>query len=295
MRELLDDDLAELYPVRQTEEDLRLAKMRERLFAQPRPRRVPRWVGVAAAAVAVLLIAGVVVFVRPVKQETQVATMPVAPATSLLEAAAMLEVSAEPLGRFRHVRYQSWVTATTGDLGTAGWGATQFEWQTDVYLPVEKGQNPVSHTRLTGNHRPVAGVQKTAELLERQEDQQGPELWTTLCTHTPCHEVNLLMPLSGDAKFKLQSAKTTLTSPYTTNQEKAALYRQLATDPAVRWENGTVSMEGGMTTLRIDPATGEVAGFSDRDPYPPTGTHVPPDIVTLEVSITYGWTDQRPS
>ncbi len=295
MRDLLDDDLAELYPLRQTEEDLRLARMRQKLFTEPRKRRVPAWAGVAAAAAAVVLVAGLVVLVRPGSHDAPVATLPTAPVTSLVEAAGVLEVSAEPLGRYRHIRYVSWVPATVGKPGMADWGVTQLEYQTDMYLPTGKGENTVSHTRLTGNHRPVTGVQQPQDLLERAKDQQGPELWTTLCTHTPCHEASLLTPLPSNPALKLRSATTTLTSPYTTNQEKAALYRRLATDPAVRWDNGTVTIDGGTTTLRIDLATGEVAGYEERNPSVLFGRSLPPGTVTLDVSITYGWTDQRPS
>ncbi|KOV84957.1 hypothetical protein [Nocardia sp. NRRL S-836] len=295
MRDLLDDDLAELYPLRQTEEDLRLARMRERLFAQPRKRRVPAWAGVAAAAVAVLLVAGLVVFVRPGDHDAPAATMPTAPATSLVEAAGILEVSAEPLGRYRHIRYVSWVPVTTGSLGKSNWGATQLEYQTDMYLPSAKGENTVAHTRLTGNHRPIAGVQQPVELLEREVNKQGPALWTTLCTHTPCHEVTVTAPLATDPALKVRSAAATLISPYTTNREKAELYRRLAGDPAVRWDDGKVWIDGGTTTLRVDPVTGEVAGFEVRDPADPVVSSLPPGTPVLDVSITYGWTDQRPS
>ena len=64
MRDLLDDDLAELYPVRAAD-DVRLARLREGLFAEQPKRRSRSWIGMAAAAVAVMMIAGLVVFLRP--------------------------------------------------------------------------------------------------------------------------------------------------------------------------------------------------------------------------------------
>jgi hypothetical protein len=54
------------------------------------------------------------------------------------------------------------------------------------------------------------------------------------------------------------------------------------------------AVDGGSTVLRVDPATGELAGYEDRDPFAP-GPSLPQGTVTLDVTITYGWTDQRPS
>ncbi len=94
-------------------DDVRLARLREGLFAE-QPKRRPRgWIGTAAAAVAVMMIAGLVVFVRPADRTTP-AVMPVAPATSLSEAAALLEVSQDPPAKYRHTRYQIWQTLGTG-------------------------------------------------------------------------------------------------------------------------------------------------------------------------------------
>src|SRR5688572_29364346 len=104
MRDLLDDDLAELYSVRGAD-DARLARIREQLFTEKPKRRSTRWVGIAAAAVAVVMIAGLVVFLRPAHRDAP-ATMPTTPATSLLEAATLLENAEKPTARYRHVTYR---------------------------------------------------------------------------------------------------------------------------------------------------------------------------------------------
>ncbi|KJK45790.1 hypothetical protein UK23_24930 [Lentzea aerocolonigenes] len=290
MRDLLDDDLAELYPVRPAD-DVRLARLREQLFSEQPKRRTRRWIGIAAAAAGVVLVAGLVVYLRPASHNAPVATMPTAPATSLVEAAGLLETSGEPRGKYRHIKYEVWQTYSTGEAGTPSFGATQFEYQTDVWLPVAPSQNPVVTRRLTGRQRAIAGVQKRAEDYHIYKDDKGPGLWDSLCTHTPCHEVGMLNPLPVEPAEKLDSAAKTLMSPFTTNQEKAGLYRQLAAVPEIRYDNGTVTT-AGPTRFTLDPATGEVVSVEERKP---NTRLMSPDLVTLAVTITYEWTDQRPS
>ncbi|MEV6237239.1 hypothetical protein [Lentzea sp. NPDC051838] len=289
MRDVLDDDLAELYTVRPAD-DVRLARLREQLFFQQPKRRGRRWIGIAAAVAGVVLVAGLVVYLRPAPHDAPVATMPVAPATSLSEAAGLLEMSAEPRGKYRHIKYNAWQTYSTGEPGTATWGATQFEFETDVWLPVAQGQVPLVNRRATGAERAIGGVQKPADHYLGKADK-GPGLWQTLCTHTPCHEVSMLNPLPVQPAEKLDSATETLMSPYTTNQEKAVLYRQLAAAPEIRYDNGAVTTDGP-TSFTLDPATGELAGVEQRVSSPRT---LPAGTVTLSVTITYEWTDQRPS
>ncbi|MFI6093960.1 hypothetical protein ACIA8G_00285 [Lentzea sp. NPDC051213] len=290
MRDLLDDDLAELFPVRPAD-DVRLARLREQLFAEKPKRRTRNWVGIAAAAVVVVLIAGLVTFLRPGRVDTQVAEMPIAPATTLAEAAALLEVTRAPRGKYRHITYETWQTITGQLLPDKSVGAAQVQFITEVWLPSAKGQ-PVHITRrTTDRQRAIAGVAE-APVVGANKVYKEPALWSTLCPTTPCHETSLLDPLSLNPQETLGSASAALLSPFTTHDKKASLYRQLAAIPGMRYENGAVSVDGSKISFTIDPKTGEIVGSEERRLT--ASELLPAGTVMLSVTVTYEWTDQRP-
>jgi hypothetical protein len=289
MRDLLDDDLAELYPVRGAD-DVRLAGIREQLFAEQPRRRSTRWAGIAAAAAAVVMITGLVVHLRPAHRDAP-ATMPRTPATSLAEAATLLELTEQPTAKYRHVKYVVWQTMTVKFPENAGFGATALQFQIDAWVPVAPGEMIVIYRKFTGQQRAVAGVQESLDHIMSM-DYKGPPLWGTFCTTTPCKETSLALPLAVDPTRKLDDASSRLVSPYTTNEEKAATYRELAASPEVRWDNGKVSVEGGRTSFTIDPATGQVTGMAEARG---ADSGLPEDAAAMTVDITYEWTDQRPS
>lgn len=288
MRDLLDDDLAELYPVRSTEDDVRLARLREQLFAEPPKRRSVAWAGIAAAVLGVVLIAGLVVYVRP-GHDTPVAEMPTAPATSLVEAAALLE-TAQPRGAYRHIRYENWETVSFV-LPDENWGAMQVEFTIDVWLPTEKGQRVEMRRRATGRQRPIPGV--APGVADLGKVYTGPTLWDTTCPTTPCHETSLFNPLHPNPQETLGSAWSALLSPFTTRDRKAALYRELAAIPGMRYDNGVVSVDGSKAGFTIDPKTGEVVGAEQRKVV--GDSRLPAGAPLMSVTVSYEWTDQRPS
>lgn len=287
MRDLLDDDLAELYPVRPAD-DVRLARLRAQLFTEAPKRRSPRWVGIAAAALAVVMITGLVVFLRPVRLDAP-ATMPAAPATSLTEAAALLELTVNPPAKYKHVRYLVWQALGIGTPGSPQWAAARIEFQIDVWVPTAPGGTVVIHRRQTGQTQPIAGANLGGITTP---DDAGPTLWGTFCSATPCKEKSLALPLPDAPRRKLEGASSRLLSPYTTDEEKAATYRELASSPGVRWDNGKVSADGNRTSFTIDPATGQVTGSVELKP---EGSLLPDGTTYLEVTMTTDWTDQRPS
>ncbi|MET9629223.1 hypothetical protein ABZX92_17350 [Lentzea sp. NPDC006480] len=289
MRDLLDDDLAELYSVRPAD-DVRLARLREQLFTEKPVRRSTRWIGIAAAAMAVVMITGLVVLLRPAHQDSA-ATMPTAPATSLTDAATLLEVAQDPAARYKHVRYLVWQTMTVGQPGSQVWSAAKVEFQFDVWLPASPGEMIVIYRRQTGDKQWVVGNQVDSDRMA-PADYKGPVLWGTFCTTMPCKETSLALPLKVSPAEKLASASSRLLSPYTTNEEKAATYRELATSPEIRWDNGKVSADGSRTSFTIDPATGQVTGSVEMKP---ADSPLPDGTISLEVAVTYEWTDQRPS
>ncbi|MDT7787062.1 MAG: hypothetical protein QOF58_5481 [Pseudonocardiales bacterium] len=289
MRDVLDDDLAELYTVRGTD-DVRLARLREQLFAEKPVRRSTRWAGIAAAAVAVVMITGLVVLLRPAGRDAP-ATMPTAPATSLTDAATLLEIAPDPTAKYKHVKYLVWQTMTVGRPGTEVWGAAKLEFQIDVWLPTAPGGMVVINRRPTGEKQQITGIPVEESLMETS-NYKGPALWGTFCTKTPCEETSLALPLRVDPEEKLESASSRLLSPYTTDEEKAATYRELAHSPEIRWNNGTVSVDGGRTTFTIDPATGQVTGSVETQP---ADSPLPQGTPYITVDVSYEWTDQRPS
>lgn len=285
MRDVLDDDLAELYALRGGD-DARLAQLREQLFAEKPLRRSRRWVGIAAAAVAVVMITGLVVLLRPVSRDAP-ATMPVKPAASLAEAATLLEVAEQPTKKYRHVKYQVWQLVTHAE---GPFDATSVKYEYDVWLPTAPGGMVVIYRRFTGEHRAVTGPQRPIEDIE--ERSSGTLLWNSFCAATPCQEETISKPLPVDDREKPEAAAQAMLSPYTTAEEKAGLYRRLAEGPAIRWDNGKVFAEGSRWAFRVDPATGEVTGM---DVVAPVDTRLPDGTLALSVTVTYEWTDQRPS
>jgi hypothetical protein len=281
MRDVLDDDLAELYPVRGSD-DVRLARLREQLFAEkPRPRS-RRWAGIAAAAAAVMMITGLVVTLRPASRDAP-ATMPTKPATSLLEAATLLETAEQPTTGFHHSKYVVWQQID----GKESWGVTDVQFQYDAWMPVAQGETVLIYRRATGERRAVAGGQAPLDDLIAEETR-GPALWSTFCTAAPCQEESLTLPPSAMTPAdKLFHSSYALMSPFTTNKEKAAIYRRLAESPEIRWDNGKVSVEGGQTEFTVDPTTGRVSGAENPMAVSP--------VRKVSVTITYEWVAQRPS
>ncbi|SDG10802.1 hypothetical protein SAMN05216553_105366 [Lentzea fradiae] len=285
MRDVLDDDLAELYPV-PPDDEVRLARLRARLFEEEKPRRPSRWLGAAAAAVTVVLLAGLVVVLRPLDREAP-ATLPTKPATSLHEAATALEVTERPAAKYRHVSYLAWEVRGASDPFTS----SAFEWKIDVWLPTAADEMVVIFREQTGARRHVAGaVQPDRPLYGELE--RGPQLWQSFCSRTPCREVGIGQSPGADPVRALDEVAAAMLSPFTTVEEKAALYRGLGETPGITWRDGQVFAEGARTVYTIDPVTGEVTGFEQRHA---TDLRVPADTVTLSASITYEWTDQRPS
>ena len=287
MRDLLDDDLAELYPVRSTEDDVRLARLREQLFAEPPKRRSVAWAGIAAAVVAVVMIAGLVMYLRP-KHDAPVAEMPTAPATSLVEAAALLDI-AQPRGAYRHIRYENWETVSFV-LPDNNWGAMQVEFTIDVWLPTAKSQRVEIRRKATGRQRPIPGVAPGEADLGKV--YTGPTLWDTTCPMTPCHETSLLNPLNPDPRETLYSGWSALLSPYTSKDRKAALYRELSAIPGMRYDNGAVSADGSKASFTIDPRTGEIVGAEQRKTV--GDSRLPAGAPLMSVTISYEWTDKVP-
>jgi hypothetical protein len=289
MRDLLDDDLAELYPVRGSD-DVRLARLREQLFTEVPKRRSRTWVGIAAAAVAVVMITGLVVALRPAHRDAP-ATMPTTPATSLQEAATMLEMAEKPTSKYQHITYRvSQVVSAVSFDGTSGIGSTEVEFEYDVWLPTGPGEMVVIFRRDTGYRRAISGVQPPPG--KTLSTERSPRLWDTFCAATPCREQSVATPLPADPKQRLQAASTQLISPFTTNEEKALLYRTLAQSPEIRWDNGKVSVEGGRFQFTVDPATGRVTGMEEVRA---ADSGLPEGVSPQTVTITYEWTDQRPS
>ncbi|GGN02183.1 hypothetical protein GCM10011609_46230 [Lentzea pudingi] len=285
MRDVLDDDLAELYSVRPAD-DVRMARLRERLFAEKPPRRSRRWIGIAAAAAAVVMITGLVVTLRPVSRDAPT-TMPVAPATSLAEAAALLERTGRPAAKYRHFKYQVWQLVTHAE---PPFDATSVKFEYDVWLPAAPDEMVVIYRRFTGEHRAVTGPQRPIEEIGGQVS--GAVLWNSFCAATPCKEDSLSKPLPVNGFEKLEAVAPAMLSPFTTTEEKAALYRRLAEDPAIRWDNGKVFAEGSRWVFQVDPATGEVAGMNVDAP---VDFRLPGGTPALSVTVTYEWADQRPS
>lgn len=281
MRDVLDDDLAELYPVRGSD-DVRLARLREQLFAEEPPRRSRRWIGIAAAAVAVVMIAGLVVTLRPSSRDAP-ATLPTIPATSLPEAAKMLETAEQPTSGFQHVKYLLWYRMD----GRDGWGVTDVQFQYDAWMPVTKGEAVLIYRRATGERRPVSGDQAPLDVL-LENGFRGPALWSTFCTAAPCQEESLTLPPNATTPAqKLIQSSFALMSPFTRNEEKAAIYRRLAETPEIHWDNGTLTTDGTAMKFTIDPATGRISAAEDPAILNSNGK--------LSVVISYDWVAQRPS
>ncbi|NKE60284.1 hypothetical protein FXN61_27185 [Lentzea sp. PSKA42] len=235
------------------------------------------------------MITGLVVLLRPAQRDAP-ATMPTAPATSLTEAATLLEVAEKPAAKYRHIRYLGWQTFAINDNGRTG--VTAIEFEITVWLPTAPGEMVVIYRNFTGRRRAVSGFQPPPEEA-RPDSFRGPLLWGSFCAATPCKEDSLSLPLRTDPEQKLEDASSAMLSPFTTNEEKAALYRKLAESPEIRWDNGKVSAGGGRTQFTIDPVTGQVTGFEERKPS--QENHMPEGMVTMTATITYEWTDQRPS
>ncbi|MFD4673983.1 hypothetical protein ACFWNN_29990 [Lentzea sp. NPDC058450] len=287
MRDVLDDDLAELYPARGTD-DVRLARLREQLFVEKPQPKSRRWVGIAAAAVAVVVIAGLVVYLRPDRVE-EPAEMPGAPATSLTEAAKLIR-DAQPKGRLRHSRYEIWQTYTDKIDGV--WHAAQVEFGVEVWLPVADGQKTRVDRRPTGRQRALPGIPEMPP-IEPSAQYSGPALWGTNCPVTPCNETSLLYPVSRDPGETISSVSSAVLSPFTPNDRKAQIYGELATLDGVQWADGSVFVGGGKASFTVDPATGDVAGYEERENVPEN--RLPIGTVLLSVTVTRDWTDQRPS
>jgi hypothetical protein len=236
------------------------------------------------------MITGLVVLLRPAHRDAP-ATMPHAPATSLREAASLLEIAEKPTAKYRHIKYLVWQTNTV--TGGAQFSAAALEYEINVWLPTAPGEMVVIYRSFTGGRRHIAGIQWSLDDLKPADDYRGPVLWGSFCAATPCKEDSLKLPLGTIPAKMLETASSAMLSPFTTNEEKAGLYRKLAESPEIRWDNGTVSTDGGQNRFTIDPATGEVTGFEE---YRPTVTNrLPANVVSMSGTITYEWTDQRPS
>ena len=288
MRDVLDDDLAELYPVRGSD-DVRLARLREQLFAEKPEPRTRRWIGIAAVAVVVVLITGLVSHLRPVRLTPDVGELTGAPATSLAEAAAKLE-QAEPRGAFRHFRYEIWQTYS--DRVDGVWHAAQLEFRIEVWLPSTDGRQVRVERFATGRQRPLPGIPESAP-IDLSAQYSGPPLWGTNCPVTPCHETSLLYPVRQTPAETIASVSSPVLSPFTSDDRRAALYRELAGMPAVRYDEGSVSADGGKASFTLDPRTGDVTGYEERELT--TGNRLPVGTVLLSVKVTSEWADQRPS
>ncbi|WP_394621066.1 hypothetical protein JNUCC0626_18830 [Lentzea sp. JNUCC 0626] len=288
MRDVLDDDIAELYPARGTD-DVRLARLREQLFKEPPPRKSRRWVGVAAAAAAVVLIAGLVVTLRPAWRDAP-ATLPTRPATSLPEAAVLLETEPKPTAKYQHITYRLAQALSGPQIGESEYGSMMADFEIDVWLPTSPGESVFIFRRDTGGRRALEG----RPWPENKVIERGliPRLWESLCMASPCAEDTVPLPLPADALGKLTAAQTPMVSPFTTNEQKAALYRKLAESPEITWNNGVVTAEGGSVRYTVDPATGRLAGMVVLEP---RHVKMPADLAPRTVTITYEWTDQRPS
>ncbi|MET9230618.1 hypothetical protein [Lentzea sp. NPDC003310] len=287
MRDALDDDLAELYAVRGAD-DVRLARLREQLFAEAPVRRSRRWVGAAAAALAVVMITGLVVLLRPESRDAP-ATLPVKPAESLAEAATLLETAEKPAAKYRHVKYTIWQTIVHDHDDRADRGSV-VEFEIDAWVPTAGGELINIFRRATGQRQPLAGYPPLEPEVEFA-DSEMPKLWSTWCAVTPCTESSLSLPLPVDPARKLEGASARVLSPYTTNEQKAATYRELADSPGVHWDNGTVTDAGGVFSFRIDPTTGQVVEFVQQQANRNSLGGVP----QLSVSVSWEWSDQRPS
>lgn len=210
--------------------------------------------------------------------------MPVKPATSLPEAAALLEVAEQPTTKYRHIRYTLWKVT----YGGQEYGSTDVQFQYDVWLPTAKDESVTIFRRYTGEVRAIDGLQPPLDRLVPDGDR-GPVLWSTFCMATPCQEESLALPAGTTPAQKLRDASFALMSPYTTDAERAALYRRLAETPEIRFDNGKVSVEGSATEFTIDPTTGRVVGAENPVNISNRGNG------NASVKVTYEWTDQRPS
>lgn len=284
MRDDVAYDISELYPERPVD-DLHLARLRRRIFDEPpRQRRSREWTGAAAAAVVAVLIGSFVLLQRgPDPFQTG------APLGSLWEAADRLEESGPPAGKYRHLHYTIWETMVV-EHGDDTWQADAREYAFDVWLPTENGQEVTFWKLYTGRTRQIAGQHPVGE--ESFDMLETPILWGTHCATTPCREKSFDLPLTVDPKTKLDSASSRLLSPFSTNREKAATFRELASEPAIRYSDGTVAVDGGKTRFTIDPGTGQVTGSEERQVGP---GRLPEGTVRRSVTITEEWTDQRPS
>lgn len=292
MRDDVTIELSELYPEREVD-DLHLARLRRRILDEPpqRRRRPPKWLGAAAAVVVAALIGTFVASQRPPIDPVQSG----APVRSLWEAADRLQQTADrleewgmPEEKYRHLHYTIWQTTVIESDGK--WQADQREYVIDVWLPTDDGEEVTVDKHPTGNVRHIAGEKLIDP--EAVHFTETPPLWGTQCEKTPCHEDSVDQPLSVDPKTKLADASSRLLSPFTTNEEKAGTFRELASVPAIRYEDGRISVDGGKTRFTIDPGTGQVTGSEEVQVGP---GRLPEGSVLRSITVTEEWTDQRPS